>query len=355
MTALTMPRPHSGRDAAWAQPAPDCNAPRCSCSRRNLTPVAEAVEESTRASGTASRFTFYLGTHMPSWLGRLDVPLFVSHRRLAGRKTFPRARAPWALDSGGFTELSLRGGWTQGPLEYVRAVRRYHEEIGNLRWAAPQDWMCEPGVRKITGRSIEEHQRLTCHNYMMIRSLWRGNPDVHIVPVLQGWDLDDYKRHADMYATTYRLDLEAQPLVGVGSVCRRSHTTDIADIFQAFPTLRMHGFGMKTSGLRLYANNLVLDEDSPRNVFSADSLAWSFAARHEPRHPWCEENAGHKNCANCHRFALAWRYKILHSLPETPDWRIAPDLAHEDLFDLEPLPGGHSARCGLELVGSGRP
>lgn len=319
MTVSSIPRQRTA-PAPWTAPEPRCTG-GC-CSYKSLTPAAEALDESI---GTPSRFTFFLGTHMVNWLGKLDVPLFVSHRRLAMRKTFPRARTGWALDSGGFTELSMRGGWTQGPLEYVRAVRRYSEEIGNLRWAAPQDWMCEPGVRKVTGRSIEEHQRLTCQNYMQIRSLWRGNPDVHIVPVLQGWTLDDYKRHADMYSSTYRMDLEEQPLVGVGSVCRRSHTVDIAEIFGAFPTLRMHGFGVKTSGLKLYAEELV----------SADSLAWSYAARYEPRHPWCEEHAKHKNCANCYRFALAWRYKILHSLMETPDWKIAPDLAHEDLFALE--------------------
>ena len=39
------------------------------------------------------------------------MPLFVSHRRLAGRRTLPRAIAPWALDSGAFSELSLYGEW----------------------------------------------------------------------------------------------------------------------------------------------------------------------------------------------------------------------------------------------------
>ena len=55
---------------------------------------------------------FYLGTHHPSWLRKTDVPLFVSRRRLAGLKTLPRARGPWALDSGGFQELILHGEWT---------------------------------------------------------------------------------------------------------------------------------------------------------------------------------------------------------------------------------------------------
>ena len=42
---------------------------------------------------------FLLGTHQPGWLRTAGVPLLVSDRRL------PAAEVPWALDSGGFTEL----------------------------------------------------------------------------------------------------------------------------------------------------------------------------------------------------------------------------------------------------------
>jgi integrase len=84
----------------------------------------------------------YLGTHIPSWLNRpLGVPLLVSHRRLAGRRSLPRAVNSWALDSGGFTELDLHGRWQTDEKDYVRSVRRYADEIGNLAWATPQDWM----------------------------------------------------------------------------------------------------------------------------------------------------------------------------------------------------------------------
>ncbi len=75
-------------------------------------------------------------THQPAWLARdLGVPLLVSHRRLAGRRSLPRATGPWALDSGGFTELSLYGEWRTDARTYVTAVRRYSEEIGHLDWA----------------------------------------------------------------------------------------------------------------------------------------------------------------------------------------------------------------------------
>jgi hypothetical protein len=74
--------------------------------------------------------TFWLGTHRPNWLGLTDVPLFVSRRTLAPRRTFPRARGVWALDSGGFSELSLFGEWQTSPRQYVAEVRRFRDELG---------------------------------------------------------------------------------------------------------------------------------------------------------------------------------------------------------------------------------
>jgi len=62
---------------------------------------------------------FYLGSHLDGWLAHVGVRLFVSHRGLARRNTLPKARTGWALDSGGFSELSLYGGWRTTPEEYV--------------------------------------------------------------------------------------------------------------------------------------------------------------------------------------------------------------------------------------------
>src|SRR4051812_47676641 len=94
----------------------------------------------------ARRVKFYLGTHEPSHLATARVPLFVSHRRLSRLKTLRPAAQVWALDSGGFSELSLYGEWRTTAAEYVAAVRRYDEEIGQLEWAAPMDMMCEAAM-----------------------------------------------------------------------------------------------------------------------------------------------------------------------------------------------------------------
>ncbi|WP_405743199.1 hypothetical protein OG422_14415 [Streptomyces sp. NBC_01525] len=255
---------------------------------------------------------FFLGTHQPNWLALTTAPLFVSDRRLRGRRSLPDARGSWALDSGGFTELQQYGSWDHGPSprQYGDRVRRYRDEIGGLVWAAPQDWMCEPIVISGgtagpvtfagTGLSVAEHQRRTVVNFLELRHI---APDLPFVPVLQGYTLPEYLTCIDRYHDA-GVDLAAEPTVGIGSVCRREATTEAAEIIHAvcdrLPGIRLHGFGIKTSGLGAYGSLLA----------SSDSMAWSAAARRSPRLPGCT----HTTCANCPKWAFRWRERVLASL-----------------------------------------
>lgn len=238
---------------------------------------------------------FWLGVHRPHWLTMTEVPLFVSHTTLKDRRSLPVARGEWALDSGGFTQLARHGHWTIPAAVYTEAVHRYREEIGGLMWAAPQDWMCEPQMLQRTGLSVREHQERTVANYLDLRT---QGP---FIPVIQGWSLDDYHHCVDMYASA-GVDLAAQPLVGLGSVCRRQHTPQIARVVRElyFRGLRLHGFGMKQSGLGAAGHLLA----------SADSMAWSYRARHDWPLPGCP----HRSCANCLRYALRWRERLVCQL-----------------------------------------
>ena len=158
---------------------------------------------------------FYLGAHHAHWLERTDVPLFISHRTLARRKRLPRARGPWACDSGGFSELSMFGAWQTTPEAYAAAVRRYRDEIHHLTWAAPQDMMCEPFMLTKTGLPLREHLARTVGNFVRLREI---APDLPFIPVLQGWRLSDY---LDCHTRYQRagIDLTTYPTVGLGSVC----------------------------------------------------------------------------------------------------------------------------------------
>jgi hypothetical protein len=264
---------------------------------------------------------FLLGTHQPGWLAKPEIrdgaaPLFVSDRRLRVYKTLPRAAAPWAVDSGGFTELQKYGRWTVTPAEYVARLRRYRDEIGHLMWAAQQDHMCEPiiingGVvngQRFAGThlSIAEHQRLTVLNFGHLLDL---APDLDIVPVVQGTTPDEYERCRDLFWRLLRIDLATLPRVGVGSVCRRQGTREVGAIIhrlRASGLHRLHLFGFKTLGL-VEHRHLLTEQDS------ADSLGWSDTARKlkRPALPGCAVAGRHRNCANCLPFALAWRRAVL--------------------------------------------
>ncbi|MFF5227475.1 hypothetical protein [Dactylosporangium sp. NPDC000521] len=263
--------------------------------------TSSVAPEANLASGTAlcaEPTLFYLGTHQPHWLRlALGVPLFISDRRLRAYRTLPRANGPWALDSGGFTELSQHGSWDHGPTpaQYAARVRRYRDEIGHLAWAAPQDWMCEPHITATTGLSVREHQARTVTNYLRLRDL---APDLPFVPVVQGWTPGDYLHCVDRYAAA-GIDLTRADLVGVGSVCRRQSGRQLGEVLTCLHTAgvtRLHGFGVKTLGLAHHADLLT----------SADSMAWSAQARRQPPLPGCT----HTNCANCLRYALRWQHDV---------------------------------------------
>lgn len=242
---------------------------------------------------------FYLGTHIPSWVYQTDVPLFLSHRILSKRKKLQVALGPYCVDSGGFSELSMYGEWKTTPEQYVAELQRYEGGMGKFDWAAPQDWMCEPWILGKTGESIATHQRRTIESVLYLRS---ALPKFRIIPVLQGWELNDYVTHTRMYENS-GVDLVAEDTVGVGSVCRRQSTKDAEEIFRELYSmgLRTHGFGVKLAGLRRYREVLK----------SADSMAWSFSARYNRDRI---EGHSHMNCANCLEYALNWRKELLCSL-----------------------------------------
>lgn len=277
---------------------------------------------------------FYLGTHQPHWL-RLpqfaDVPLFISRNRLADYKTLPRAAGRWAMDSGGFTELKDHGHWRLTAEEYVAEVRRITAGVGRMPdFVAPQDWMCEPwvifgrnqdqppgsparfhGTREARGlepgapeqdldTAVRFHQQKTVNNLIELRQL---APEIPWMPVLQGWTLHHYLQCHALYQAA-GINLAAEPIVGLGSVCRRQATSEIDEIVATLHGrgLSLHGFGVKTAGLGDYGPELA----------SADSMAWSYDARRNA--PLPGHDTRHKNCANCPDWALAWRQRVLAAI-----------------------------------------
>ena len=217
------------------------------------------------------------------------MPLFVSVRVMRKRTRFPTPTAPWALDSGGFTEVSTFGKWETTARDYINEVRRIQDHMPLLAWVAPQDWMCEPWIIAKTGLSVREHQARTVSNFVGLRA----QPGAIVIPVLQGYGPADYDRCFEQYSTA-GIDLTKEPVVGIGSVCRRSGTDEAQQLIRyvAEHGVRLHGFGLKGCTFKACRDVLV----------SADSMAWSYAARREGRNP------------NSPVEAMAWRERLLAAM-----------------------------------------
>lgn len=239
---------------------------------------------------------FYLGTHKPQHLERTAVPLFLSRRQLDVRVRLPVALGPWALDSGGFTELTRHGAWQLDAAGYARVVRRFADEVGRLEWAASRDYLAVPDVLAAIGLDVPAAQAATVRNYLEDRE----ELGELVRPVLQGWTVDDYRRHADAYATA-GVDL-TRGVTLLGSIAARNDDDGVELVVRelAEAGVRLHGLGVKDRGLARYGDALE----------SADSLAWSREARRRPPLPVCS----HPSCQNCLSYALVWRERQLREL-----------------------------------------
>lgn len=223
---------------------------------------------------------FYIGLHEVSHAAHFERA-FISVNRVRGRKK-PVAGRHWILDSGAFRELEHFGRYRHAPEDYAAEVNRLARINPGLAVAVSQDFMCEPFMLAKTGLTVADHQRLTIERYDALLPL----VDVTLMPVLQGYALGDYLDHIDQYGDR----LIPGMLVGVGSICKRNvDMFAIEAILSAIkrkrPDLRLHGFGIKTSAL---FSGVVRD-----CLYSADSMAWNFAARWEGRDPcdWREARA----------------------------------------------------------------
>lgn len=212
---------------------------------------------------------FYVGLHQPSDAKHFNR-VFMSVNRVRERCK-PLGACAWIMDSGAFTELSTYGRYRHDVEHYASVIRRWSHDPA-LVAAVAQDFMCEPWIVEKTGLSIIEHLRLTIERYDALVSL----VPVYVMPVLQGYAPSDYVWHLMMYGD--RLQFGAY--VGVGSVCKRNGDPAqimavLGAIKRARSDLRLHGFGLKTTSLG--------HRDIRDMLYSADSMAWSFAARKQGR------------------------------------------------------------------------
>jgi hypothetical protein len=240
------------------------------------------------ARAMSSDLAFFPGLHQPADAKHFNLAC-ISINRLWGRKK-PVECEKVLVDSGAFNELNLFGGYRHAVGKYAAELYRLHTEgVVQIAAAVAQDYMCEPFMLAKTGLTIADHQRLTIKRYDELKAeldhLFDGSP-FPVMPVLQGYAPSDYVRHLCMYGDR----LTPGMWVGVGSVCKRNGSPEsivavLSAIHAVRPDLRLHGFGVKTTSL---------EHPGVRSLLAtADSMAWSFAARKQGRNAnsWKEAKA----------------------------------------------------------------
>jgi len=227
--------------------------------------------ETREGTGWAGSVRFYVGVDDVANVHHVAYAM-VSANRLRNRRSMFAANV-WIMDSGAFTIVNKHGGYPEGVEQYAEIIRRF-AGCGRLVAAVAQDYMCESFVLHRTGTTVADHQRLTIERYDAL--IQCDTAGIQIMPVLQGYDPAEYADHVRQYGDR----LTPGMWVGVGSVCKRNRNPgSVVAVLEAIhavrPDLRLHGFGVKITALR---NQRV------RELFhSADSMAWSFAARIEGR------------------------------------------------------------------------
>ena len=201
---------------------------------------------------------FYYGT---SWHWPLDlVPrVMLSYNYIRHIKKPWKIDIPFMLDSGAFSIILKEGKYIWEPKQYADAIEAWKPDIA---WT--MDYPCEPSVRATGGYMPSEAQKLTDANTAKLLEL--GSP---VSNVLQGWTIDDYLHNLG----TIRDDGLLTNHLGIGSVCRRGRTMEVARIIRVIRRnvpgwVNLHAFGVKMQ---------VLATDARYHLHSADSGSWAYS------------------------------------------------------------------------------
>jgi hypothetical protein len=222
------------------------------------------------------------------------------------KKELPKCRGKFLMDSAGFTELSNYGKYTFDIPEYLSCVRRFNPD-----YFVNMDWMCEPSIIQKTKENIQYHINATIENYYdMIQQLTEDEIR-RSIPVIQGWCIQDYLYCIEGYEKNGLI----MPYMGIGSICRRGSTREIAKIISIIkgelPNVKLHGFGVKKSVIDILPNGV---------LHSIDTAAYMFGKKYNGR--WVTS-------ANCIDLALKEMQegiknklkKVNFTIDETIDYR----------------------------------
>ena len=179
----------------------------------------------------------------------------------------------WFIDSGGFSLLSKLKDYPFTLEQYALLIKKKKPT-----YAATMDYPCEPELLKEASMSVKERIIKTIEN----AEIMLNNYDFRrtkIIPVIQGWTIDDYRF---CIKEMHKRDLLGD-YVAFGSMCRRMRIAEARKLItkqreylRKFVDAKAHYFGIKISFLK--------DLTIFRNVDSFDTAAWTHTHGGERRY-----------------------------------------------------------------------
>lgn len=183
----------------------------------------------------------------------------------------PRCAKVLFVDSGGFSSSFICNGYNKSDREYLYFVKKTKAKYFALR-----DYPCEPQILRKYNVTVKDQILRTLDNHIKLLDLLedyllKAKP----VPVLQGWEVEDYLFCIDLFRE-HGLVGNGFDYIAIGSLCRKNTTTQIKKIILTIrkelkDSIKLHCFGTKISVL----NDLAVW----KAVYSVDSMAWDFNAR----------------------------------------------------------------------------
>lgn len=188
----------------------------------------------------------------------------------------PRNAGKIFLDSGGFVFFNKYQEYPFTAVQYLNLIALLRPDF-----YASLDYPCEPTITgKLGLETIDERIEATVANTLELMRLEALVPESRLVPVIQGWEIDDYRKCLDMYAAADAI----RPYMAVGSVCTRSNDENTVDLIR-----QIHEYATNMGVERLHLFGLKMSEAisaADEYIYSRDSAAVYFAANREMRRAW---------------------------------------------------------------------
>lgn len=196
------------------------------------------------------------------------VKILVNYATHGPKPPLPNNMETLFVDAGGYGILTKQKDYPFSPETYFRDLQTLQPNY----WGS-MDYPCHPPFLKRLGRTVPDQIEATLNNQVTIieHELFDQVPG-QFIPIIQGWDLDEYiycidrMRDRDLLTDYMTVGSLKRPRKGANGPNYTKHL--ILQLANELPQTRFHIFGLT---LLVLADPLVTPA-----IYSGDSSSWQF-------------------------------------------------------------------------------